>query len=503
MSGKIHIGFCFFFAAYHAAADEYKWSFQNSTYFSSPEAACRDTLKKQLSTDSSYTVLVENSITIADIYYPPEGYLKAVTACRFSFRHKSEVEAGYDIIHSAENYGIMRSGNGCANGLEYNYTTGVCGADKMQGLPQKNDCVANPISPSTGNKFEFESDYIHSSGLAFGRFYNSLDGYWTHSYSPHLSMTSEGKYVNFVDADGKAVFYKLSGDTYVSDLGNGSLIKLDSGWEYKSSANMVYRFDFFGRLMSLVKAGVPQYTLDYAGREIKIISPKGQLMTFTEDARHQPLSFSSDGITINYKYDVNLRLAEIERLQNGAISRRQFHYEDARNTSLLTGITDERGVRFATWSYDDKGRAVSSQHRDGAGLTQVAYNADGSSTVTNELGKSTIYRYQQIRGIRRVISIEGEPSANCSASNSTYTYDDRGLMLTKTDAKGLVTTYTYNDRGLEISRTEASGTPVARTITTEWDPARFLPIKTVEGQRMTSYSYDKQGREISRQTVVP
>ncbi|WP_161806743.1 RHS repeat domain-containing protein, partial [Pseudomonas syringae] len=76
-------------------------------------------------------------------------------------------------------------------------------------------------------------------------------------------------------------------------------------------------------------------------------------------------------------------------------------------------------------------------------------------------------------------------------------------LQTKTDAKGLVTTYTYNDRGLEISRTEASGTPVARTIRTEWDPARFLPIKTVEGQRITSYRYDEQGREISRQTVVP
>ncbi|RMM03860.1 YD repeat-containing protein [Pseudomonas savastanoi] len=76
------------------------------------------------------------------------------------------------------------------------------------------------------------------------------------------------------------------------------------------------------------------------------------------------------------------------------------------------------------------------------------------------------------------------------------------MMLTKTDAKGLVTTYTYDDRGLEVSRTEASGTPVARTITTEWDPARFLPVKTVDDQRITSYRYDDQGREISRQSVA-
>ncbi|WP_345945801.1 RHS repeat domain-containing protein, partial [Pseudomonas sp. dw_358] len=68
----------------------------------------------------------------------------------------------------------------------------------------------------------------------------------------------------------------------------------------------------------------------------------------------------------------------------------------------------------------------------------------------------------------------GEPSDNCPASNSTYTYDDRGQVLTKTDAKGFITTYTYNDRGLEASHTEASGTPQARTTTTTWDPTRFL-----------------------------
>ncbi|EPM94375.1 YD repeat-containing protein [Pseudomonas syringae pv. actinidiae ICMP 18804] len=168
---------------------------------------------------------------------------------------------------------------------------------------------------------------------------------------------------------------------------------------------------------------------------------------------------------------------------------------------MLTGITDERGIRFATWSYDDSGRAISSQHSGGAGLTQIAYNADGSSSVTNELGKTTVYRYQQIEGVKRIIAVEGEPTPNCPASNSFYTYNDRGLVLTKTDAKGLVTTYAYNDRGLEISRTEASGTTLARTTTTEWDPDRFLPTKVVEPNRVTVYSYDNQGRELSRQST--
>ncbi len=142
-----------------------------------------------------------------------------------------------------------------------------------------------------------------------------------------------------------------------------------------------------------------------------------------------------------------------------------------------------------------------SQHAGGASLIQINYNADGSSTVTNELGKKTVYRYKNISGVKRISSIEGEPSANCPASNSVYTYNDRGQVLTKTDAKGLVTTYDYNDRGLEVSRTEATGTALARPTTTEWDPDRFLPIKVIEPNRITVYSYDNQGRELTRQST--
>ncbi|PBP84957.1 sugar-binding protein [Pseudomonas syringae] len=496
MSFKLYINIIFLVAASDAAADEYQWTFKNINFFPSAEAACRDTVLRQL--ESSTTIVEENTISIANIYYPVNYSVKAVAGCRFSFRMKPDLS----VLYSTENYTVFRVGDGCANGLEYNPTTGTCSVDKMQGLPAKNDCVGNPISPASGNKFEYEKDYVHSSGLAFGRFYNSLDGSWRHSYSAHLNITSESEYVSFVSADGKAIFYKLSEGVYVDDSGNGSLVRLEAGWEYRSPANTVYQFDLAGRLTSVTEAGSIQYTLAYAGREVKVIALNGQVLTFTEDARHQPLSFSSEGVIINYKYDANLHLTEVERIQNGVTARRHYHYEDPRNTGLLTGITDERGVLFATWSYDEKGRAVSSQHSDGAGLTQVAYNTDGSSTVTNELGKTTIYHYQQIGGIKRVISVEGEPSANCPASNSTYTYDERGLMLTKTYAKGLVTTYTYDDRGLEVSRTEASGTPVARTITTEWDPARFLPVKTVDDQRITSYRYDDQGREISRQSVA-
>ncbi len=69
-----------------------------------------------------------------------------------------------------------------------------------------------------------------------------------------------------------------------------------------------------------------------------------------------------------------------------------------------------------------------------------------------------------IQGIKRIVAIEGEPSPNCPSSNSTFTYDERGLLSSKRDNNGNLTTYQYNVRGLETSRTEAAGTAQARTI---------------------------------------
>ncbi|PAB25027.1 hypothetical protein CC205_01540 [Pseudomonas savastanoi pv. nerii] len=163
-------------------------------------------------------------------------------------------------------------------------------------------------------------------------------------------------------------------------------------------------------------------------------------------------------------------------------------------------MLNERGIVYASWEYDSLGRAVSSKHANESQKTEITYGT-GYSTVINSLGRKSIYHYEVIGGIQKITSIEGEPTPNCPYSNSTYTYNDRGLVLTKTDAKGLITTYEYNDRGFEISRTEASGTMLARTTTTEWDPDRFLPIRVIEPNRVTVYSYDNQGRELTRRST--
>ncbi|WP_339494159.1 RHS repeat protein [Pseudomonas sp. RA_105y_Pfl2_P56] len=176
---------------------------------------------------------------------------------------------------------------------------------------------------------------------------------------------------------------------------------------------------------------------------------------------------------------------------------KKYLYEDDHDSRLLTGIIDERGIRYATWTYDSIGRAISSEHSQGAERVDIQYHSDESVTVSNALGKGTTYNFGYFQGIKHITSIIGEPTTDCPKSNSTFSYDERGLLTSQTDSKGVTTLYTHNDRGLETSRTEASNTPESRT-TTEWHDTQPLPLKIKQPTRSIQYTYDAEGRRLSQ-----
>lgn len=395
-----------------------------------------------------------------------------------------------------------RAGDSCPSDATYNPTTGGCDTNEQKGPPQESICsiAGNPINFAIGNKIQSETDYspVGSSSLIFTRSYNSLDGLWRHNFSTYLRFAGT-EYASLVRHDGRESFFTISGTTITptsSDL--GVLTKVGTGWQYVSADNEQFTFDTAGKLTHWSNTQRRGYQLAYVGNEITVTDNLGNSLTLTEDVDRQPLTLTVPSAQVTYGYNADKRLTSVTRTLGGQTTQRQFHYEVPGKPDLLTGITDERGVRYATWAYDGQGRAISSEHADGADRVSVAYNSDGTVSVTNELGKVAKYNFQYIKGVRHITVIDGEPSPNCPSSNSIFTYDERGLLKTKTDNKGNLTTYDYNTRGLEISRTEASGTPQARTIATTWHPDWFLPATVTEPDRITEYTYDNQGRQTSQ-----
>ncbi|WP_095101679.1 DUF6531 domain-containing protein [Pseudomonas sp. Irchel 3A5] len=361
--------------------------------------------------------------------------------------------------------------------------------------------VADPINLSNGNSFQTEVDFVigaSTSSLSFVRYYNSFSGLWSSNYSFALWFTNGTVTLNH--AEGRQSQFERNGSVVVSSPTElGSLIKRGDNWIYTSSNQDVMTFNDMGQLIVLQERGQSAKSLSYNDGKVSVVDARGHKLVFTQDAKFQPLSLDADGISITYTYSATGHLAALRKMKGGVVKSRQYLYELKGKPGLLTGIIDERGVRYVSWGYDDQGRANSNELANGVERTVLRYGDDGSTRVTNSLGKNTVYRYQVIDGVKRIVAIEGEPSPNCPASNSAYTYNERGQVVTRTDAKGLITTYSYNERGLEVSRIEGNGTSMARTFTTEWDTTLFLPLRVQEPTRVTTYSYDSQGREISRQ----
>ncbi|WP_235668300.1 RHS repeat domain-containing protein [Pseudomonas coronafaciens] len=400
----------------------------------------------------------------------------------------------------------------CSDDMLFDYFVGACRHTTQKGHPNNvNSCEApslergNPVNIATGNKFQEEHDLVSgsSSSIVVDRYYNSSDKYWRHSYSAHLDINV--RWITLVDSDGREIKFEYDGSSYFSRSEGVYLLKLADGWSFKSRMNKVYYFDLSGQLIKVVSnGGGTQYVLRKGG-DIVIRNDFADEVVLTEDFLHQPVHLSAKDVDIRYEY-AGGRLVKRTKVyvgRPGSADVRTYHYENQNNDGdrLLTGITDERGVRLVTWTYSPSQKVVFSEHADGAQSTRFIYESEESTSVVGELGRKLVYHFKLILGVKRIVSIEGEPTPDCPASNSTYTYNDRGLVLTKTDAKGLITAYSYNDRGLEISRTEASGTTLARTTTTEWDTDRLLPIKVTEPNRVTVYSYDNQGRELTRQST--
>ncbi len=163
----------------------------------------------------------------------------------------------------------------------------------------------------------------------------------------------------------------------------------------------------------------------------------------------------------------------------------------------LIAISDENGALYARWSYDDQGRAVSSEHAGGTDRTTLAYNEDGSTTVTNALGKQSRYHFTVINGSYKVTQVEGSATPYCAARSRSLSYDANGFVDMQTDWNGTVTDFDHNARGLEIRRVEAVGTLEARTIVTEWHPTLPLKTRVIEPGLQTVYTYDDGGRLTS------
>lgn len=424
-------------------------------------------------------------------------------------------------------------------------------------------CAGNPVDVLSGRKHEqvtdwssagnmpltleryfssYTSGFIPSSSQAASRlgtgWRTGFDAFlnWSGVSPEHASVVSlvlpNSLEYHFVKREGAWIPRMLSPD---SDVGYRDRTDIDISFTNDSYGGTIrmqdgkrYVFDAEGKLVQILYPGGYAQDLTYTdGRNTRVSDNLGRWMTFSyeQNGEHNLLTGvrTSDGQAIAYSY-VNRLPPGRGVILHGPIfwalrsvtypddtpanasdnPKAQYQYFlDTQNLFLLSSITDERGVRFAEWAYDDDGRAIISQHAGGTERWIFGYDdATNRVILINPLGQKSIYSYRRFNSmVRQLISVEAEATDTTPRTMTSYDYDSNGFKILEIDAEGNRTRWVRNDRGLPLSETRAHGTAERRTRTMTWDRSRPLMTGLSEPGRTTAITYDDLSRITSVQQV--
>ena len=453
---------------------------------------------------------------------------------------------------------------------------------------QQQACT-NPINSGAGVKHQGEVDYIGIGAypLRMERTYNSgaynsssipavvettiFGSQWRGLYDRSLVYTNNTTVatVNVKRSDGKQYYYTLTNGIWVGDADIvGTLIESGAdtlgnptGWTYTNENDEIETYDASGKLVSLKNRVGQVQTLTYSdgtaganggiildanGNATPAVLPAGHLIRVTDPSGHT-LQFGYDSVgrvvkmtdplggAYLYIYsNATTRTANLTSVTYPDGKTRTYLYGETANVSAtgvsyahaLTGILDENGTRYASWTYDAQGRATSSEHGpfgsgiDHVGLVYTAPDANGNSTtsVTDPRGNVRSYAFSTILGVVKNTGITGQPCNGCSAA---FTHDANGNVASRVDFKGNKTCYVYDlTRNLETARLEGVAPGVAcpsnlatyipstaagsveRKISTTWHATLRLPTQITEPGRTTVYTYDATTRNLLTKTVT-
>ena len=329
-----------------------------------------------------------------------------------------------------------------------------------------------------------------------------------------------------------------------------------TGWSYSNENDEVETYDATGKLVSitsragltqtltysdgtnganggyvLLATGAPSSSILLPGFLIRVTDPAGRSLQYGYDATGRVVKvIDPAGGVYLYAYSGTALTDNLTAVKYPDGKIRTYLYGEVANVSAtpaagvsythaLTGILDENGTRFASWTYDAQGRVTSSENGAfGSGIEHVglAYstpdaNGNSTTTVTDPNGIVRNYGFNTILGVVKNSGITGQPCDGCTAS---FAYDANGNVASRADFNGHQTCYAHDlTRNLETARVEglASGsacsadpaayTPAPNTaerkILTEWHPSFRLPVKITEAGRETTTVYDSHGNVTS------
>ncbi|MGB5338131.1 MAG: RHS domain-containing protein, partial [Gammaproteobacteria bacterium] len=403
--------------------------------------------------------------------------------------------------------------------------------------------VGNPFHPGTGNKYQQETDYLSPTGnLELTRHYNSrfshtrpspaidhgLGMNWSMTYSRQINVL--GNTIRMVRDDGYTEYFNCTASPCLGSTDSRFAISRDAMGYTLVDQDTLENYDPDGKLQTITNATGVMQTLSYDqnGRLEQVTASTGEYLVFGYDSS-EPDRIKTVTDHANrqwtYRYDstgTDYLKNNLEFVDYPDGATRQYHYNEAAYTTgaslpnTLTGITDERGVRYATFEYDGENRIRASYHAENADRVEIVYNTDGTRTITNSKGQPSIYTTPAQVGVSLITDITGPGCSTCGTGNTAFDYDpDTNDLLART-SNGITTKYGHYDTngnpGCKVEGITAADTsigactfdplasPAARRTDYTYDPRFFSKIAGITepsiytgARKITTYEYDEFG----------
>jgi hypothetical protein len=275
--------------------------------------------------------------------------------------------------------------------------------------------------------------------------------------------------------DGRRIYYNETSGLMSAQAGvTERLIKLVdrsgnlTGWQLITADEETETYNAEGRLTSIQNRNGLTQTLTYATGAYypqSVTDAFGRTLTFTYTANMPRLVGITlpDSTQITFAYSSALNLTTTT--YPGSVTR-QYHYEltDSRK-NLLTGITDESGVRYVTWAYASSAAGAyptSSKRAGNVDQYTFAVTSTSTRTVTDPLGQARLYGSTVRKGQRlQTSSPLVVPGSN---EAKAITYDTNGNITTRKDFNNNEARFSYDTTRRDSGK---SGTQLCTTSISE------------------------------------
>ena len=335
------------------------------------------------------------------------------------------------------------------------------------------------------------------------------------------------KYLRFTRQDGRVIKFEDVAGVWLNKSNTGETVEniyaVDgmtvTGYRYYTEYDEIETYHPDGRLQTITTVDGHIQTLNYITHVTTgtilldhVHNVTGERLDFTyeqygpEDKYHR-ISTVTDHNSRRWGFRYSV-IGNLEFIDHPDSSFQEYHYENLEYPYNLTGITDENGKLYASWEYNDTGKARLSAHGPGADIDLVTIDYVNSNRIVTKSRKSSdgqsyldivsTYATTISGGAAVTSTITGHDAKN-------YEYDSLTGYIEAISDKGLRTEYrNYDNKGNPGEIIEAAGTSEARTTSFIYDPRYHSRVTSITepsivtgNNKTTTNVYDDFGNTMS------